>query len=70
MAVEVYLGRSRLFQRLKNGPHGHLVELYAARIVGTGLKQFKRANRISHNLKTDPGRVIRDMARKIGGDPW
>lgn len=33
MVAEEYLGRSRLFRRLKNGPHGQLVELYAARLV-------------------------------------
>ena len=29
--------RSRLFRRLKSGPHGQLVELYAARLVEDGL---------------------------------
>jgi site-specific recombinase XerD len=33
MIAQEYLGRSRLFQRLKSGPHGQLVELYAARLV-------------------------------------
>ena len=33
MIAEEYLGRSRLFRRLKSGPHGRLVELYAARLV-------------------------------------
>ena len=32
-----YLDRSRLFRRLKSGPHGQLVELYAARLVKDGL---------------------------------
>jgi site-specific recombinase XerD len=36
MVTEEYLGRSRLFQRLKSGPHGQLVELYAARLVKDG----------------------------------
>jgi hypothetical protein len=31
MISEDILGRSRLFQRLKTGAHGHIVELYAAR---------------------------------------
>ncbi len=31
-------------------------------------KQFKRANRELRRLKTTLGRVIRDIARKIGGD--
>ena len=33
MVTEEYLGRSRLFRRLKSGPHGQIVELYAARLV-------------------------------------
>ena len=33
-------------------------------------KQFKRANRALRKLKTYLGRVIRDIARKIEGDPW
>jgi hypothetical protein len=37
MLTEEYLGRSRLFRRLKNGPHGQLVERYAARLVEDGL---------------------------------
>ena len=37
MGAEEYLGRSRLFRRLKSGPHGQLVELYAARLVKDGL---------------------------------
>ncbi len=30
MEVEEYLGRSRLYRRLRSGPHGQLVERYAA----------------------------------------
>ena len=37
MEVEEYLGRSRLFRRLKSGPHGQLVERFAARLVEYGL---------------------------------
>jgi hypothetical protein len=37
MIAEEYLGRSRLFRRLKSGFHGQLVELYAARLVRDGL---------------------------------
>ena len=37
MIAEEYLSRSRLFRRLKSGPHGQLVELYAARLVDDGL---------------------------------
>lgn len=33
MIPEEHLGRSRLFRRLKSGPHRQLVELYAARLV-------------------------------------
>jgi hypothetical protein len=33
LITEVYLRRSHLFRRLKNGPHGQIVELYAARLV-------------------------------------
>ena len=37
MGAEEYLGRGRLFRRLKSGPQGQLVELYAARLVKDGL---------------------------------
>src|ERR1700756_820863 len=37
MITEEYLSRSRLFRRLKNGPHGQLIERYAARLVEVGL---------------------------------
>ncbi len=37
MVVAEYLSRSRLFRRLKSGPHSQLVELYAARLVKDGL---------------------------------
>lgn len=37
MVAEEYLGRSRVFRRLKSGPHGQLIELYAARLVKDGL---------------------------------
>ena len=37
MTAEAYLGRSRLFQRLKSGPHGQLIERYAARLIEDGL---------------------------------
>jgi hypothetical protein len=36
MVAKDYLGRSRLFQRLKNGAHGELVERYAVRLVNEG----------------------------------
>jgi len=34
-----YLSGSRLFRRLRSGAHGHLVELYAARLVEVGLSK-------------------------------
>jgi hypothetical protein len=37
MEVEEYLGRSRLYRRLGSGPHGQLVERYAARLVDESL---------------------------------
>jgi hypothetical protein len=37
MVAEEYLGRSRLFRRLRSRPHGQLVELYAARLAKEGL---------------------------------
>ena len=37
MEVEEYLGGSRLYRRLRSGPHGQLVERYAARLVDEGL---------------------------------
>ena len=42
MITEEYLVSSRLFQRLKNGPHGQFVELYAARLVEDGLAGWPR----------------------------
>ena len=39
MSAEEYLSRSRLYRCLKSGPHGKLVELYAARLVKDGLGQ-------------------------------
>jgi hypothetical protein len=37
MECEEYLRRSQLFRRLGSGPHGQLVECYAARLVRDGL---------------------------------
>ena len=37
MTTEQYLSRSRLFRRLKSGPHGKLFDLYTARLVEDGL---------------------------------
>jgi len=33
MEVEAYLHKSRLFRHLRTGPHGRLVERYAARLL-------------------------------------
>ena len=48
MIAEAYLSRSRLFRRLKSGPHGQLVELYAARLVKDGLQHPAGAIRHIH----------------------
>lgn len=37
MECEEYLSSSRLFRRLRSGPHGRLVERYAARLVRDNL---------------------------------
>lgn len=37
MIAEEYLSRSRLYRRLRDGPHGDLAERYAARLVEVGL---------------------------------
>ncbi len=37
MNVEEYLTRSRLFQHLKDGAQGQLIERYAARLIEDGL---------------------------------
>jgi hypothetical protein len=39
MIAEEYLTRSRLFRRLRNGPRGSYVELYASRLVKVGLSR-------------------------------
>ena len=39
MIAEEYLTRSRLFRRLRNGPYGSYVELYASRLVKVGLNR-------------------------------
>jgi site-specific recombinase XerD len=39
MIAEEYLSRSRLFRRLRSGPHGSYVELYASRLVKVGLSR-------------------------------
>jgi hypothetical protein len=39
MIAGKYLSRSRLFQRLKNGSDGQLIERYAARLVEDGRAQ-------------------------------
>jgi site-specific recombinase XerD len=37
MAAKEYLARSQLFRRLKSGPNGQFIELYAARLIKDGL---------------------------------
>jgi hypothetical protein len=37
MSAKEYLARSRLFRRLKSGPHGQFIGLYAARLTKDGL---------------------------------
>lgn len=37
MITEDYLGKSRVFRRLKDGPHGQLVERFGARLIKDGL---------------------------------
>lgn len=37
MIAKEYLGRSQLYQRLRGGPHGLLIERYGARLVEEGL---------------------------------
>jgi site-specific recombinase XerD len=39
MIEEEYLNRSRLFRRLRNGPYGSYVELYASRLIRIGLSR-------------------------------
>jgi site-specific recombinase XerD len=39
MIAEQYLNRSRLFRRLRNGPHGSYVELYASQLIKIGLSR-------------------------------
>ena len=40
MECDEYLRRSRLFRHLRSGPHGRLIERYAARLVEDGLVRF------------------------------
>jgi hypothetical protein len=44
--AEEYLRRSDLFRRLKNGPHGQIVELYAARLVKAELAGVSTRRRL------------------------
>jgi site-specific recombinase XerD len=39
MKAEDYLGKSRLFRRLKKGPHGQLIERYATRLAEEGFSR-------------------------------
>lgn len=40
MEVEEYLGRSQIYRRLRCGPHGQLIECFAARLVEERLVRF------------------------------
>ena len=51
MATKEYLATSRLFRRLKSGPHAQLIELYAARLVEADLG--RRSTWLSLNLVSD-----------------
>jgi len=51
MIAEEYLSGSRLYRRLRNGPHGELVERYAARLIELGLA--RQSTRRSLNLVSD-----------------
>ena len=53
MEVEEYLRRSRLFRRLKSGPHGQPVERFAARLIEDGL--------VRHGTVRGPGERLGDL---------
>jgi hypothetical protein len=55
MEVEDYLGGSRLYRRLGSGPHGQLLERYAARLVEERLVRQGVAN---EGLRGDAGRRV------------
>jgi site-specific recombinase XerD len=61
MVAEEYLGRSRLFRRLKSGPHGQLVELYAAHLVKDGLARHGTWRCLS---------LVGDLLCWIAGSRW
>ena len=63
MIAEEYLNRSRLFRRLRNGPHGLYVELCASQLVKIGLS--RRGTWRSLNLIGD---LLNWLAR-IGSTP-
>lgn len=63
MIAEEYLNRSRLFRRLRTGPHGSCVELYASRLVKVGLS--RQGTWRSLNLVGD---LMSSLAR-IGSTP-
>ncbi len=47
MVTEEYLDRSQLFQRMKRGRHGQLIEFYAARLVKDGLGFYSTRRSLS-----------------------
>jgi site-specific recombinase XerD len=63
MIAEEYLTRSRLCRRLRNGPHGSYVELYASRLVKIGLN--RRSTWRSLNIVGD----LLSWLMRIGSTP-
>ena len=63
MIAEEYLNRSRLFRRLRNGPHGLYVELCASQLVKIGLS--RRGTWRSLNLIGD----LLNWPARIGSTP-
>jgi site-specific recombinase XerD len=63
MIAAEYLKRSRLFERLRNGPHGSYIELYALRLAEIGLS--RRGTWRSLNLIG----VLLDWLTRIGSGP-
>lgn len=69
-----YLSGSRLFRRLRSGTHGHLVELYAARLVEVGLSRhgtWRSLNVVGNLLASTslPGFVNQNFAFSANRTP-
>jgi len=70
MIAEEYLSRSWLFGRLKSGPHGQLIERYAARLVEVGLARngtWRSLNLVSDLLSWIAGgrSVLTDLDERM-----